>query len=451
MDKTVSDNTGNGAINLSTQGKNVSNSIWDKSKNIQNYALNILDGITNELINIQDKNHIFLHCNSAFTNLIWISRENIIWKRCTEIFCSEHWCIDNCPIEALKKWKKKSFVKEINWEFYEKTADEVYDDNKVFIWYVEKYRNCTDTILQIRETERVKKLLENQLRLNEALISAIPNFLFVLDIDLNFKLIHKWNSNDYLWDMTFGKNIRDFFDNENSNIILDAVIKTIETWESQNMEYFLYDEKWEKHYFYSSSNFLSDNQIVMTSKEITDKKLNEHKILHLAMHDSLTGLPNRVNFYENLKLSVLNAKRNRKEVELFFMDLDFFKKVNDTYWHEIWDLLLIEVTNRLKKCVRTDDIIARMWWDEFALLIATTDKKQNYEIIADKIINTISTPFIIKWKHINVWISIWVSVYFWETDSQISVLDIKKELLRHADMAMYQAKKSWWNTFKLYK
>ncbi|SNZ03405.1 PAS domain S-box-containing protein/diguanylate cyclase (GGDEF) domain-containing protein [Persephonella hydrogeniphila] len=174
------------------------------------------------------------------------------------------------------------------------------------------------------------------------------------------------------------------------------------------------------------------NFIVMIS-DITRRKHKEKKLKNLAYYDNLTKLPNRPHFFNKLKSAVERATENKTKFALFFIDLDGFKQVNDTYGHEVGDKLLIEVAKKLRSSVRKDDFVARLAGDEFVILIENIDGKEVLKKIADKIIKNVGSIYIIDGNEIKIGASIGISIF--PDDAN----DIET-IMRHADSAMYHSK-----------
>ena len=179
-------------------------------------------------------------------------------------------------------------------------------------------------------------------------------------------------------------------------------------------------------------------------RDITERKFAEAKIAHLAHYDYLTGLPNRALFLDNLEHSILLAKRNSYKVAVLFLDLDGFKKVNDTLGHDAGDWLLMEVSLRLKDNIRASDTAARVGGDEFIIILNEIGAEENASLMANKIINSLSSPFELKGQQSHIGGSIGISIY---PDDSIE----PKMLIKHADDAMYLAKQSGKNTSRFYR
>lgn len=179
-------------------------------------------------------------------------------------------------------------------------------------------------------------------------------------------------------------------------------------------------------------------------RDITERKLVEQKLAHFAHHDYLTDLPNRILFLNSLGNSVLLAKRNKYKVAALFLDLDGFKRINDTLGHDAGDQLLQEVASRLKKVIRASDTVARIGGDEFTFVLHNIGSGENAALMADKIITVLSAPFDLKGQRCHVGGSIGISLYPDDAD------DVDK-LVRQSDEAMYLAKQSGKNTYRFYR
>jgi len=179
-------------------------------------------------------------------------------------------------------------------------------------------------------------------------------------------------------------------------------------------------------------------------RDITERKLVEEKLAYFAHHDYLTGLPNRILFLNRLEHATLLARRNKYKVAVLFLDLDGFKKVNDTLGHDAGDQLLREVATRLKEAIRASDMVARVGGDEFTFILINIGSYENASLMANKIIAALSKPFELKGQPCHVGGSIGISIY--PDDAQ----DIEV-LIRQADEAMYAVKQSGKNSHKFYR
>ena len=167
------------------------------------------------------------------------------------------------------------------------------------------------------------------------------------------------------------------------------------------------------------------------------------QVEHLAYHDALTGLPNRPLFMDRLIVAVAQANRSNQKLAVFFLDLDRFKDINDSLGHSVGDTLLKSAADRIRRCVREGDTVARFGGDEFTLLIPRIDKIEDAAKIADKVIDALKPPFVINGQELVITTSIGVAIY--PSDG----LD-PETLVRNSDAAMYRAKDQGRDNYQLY-
>lgn len=174
------------------------------------------------------------------------------------------------------------------------------------------------------------------------------------------------------------------------------------------------------------------------------RKRAEEQLINLAHYDPLTGLANRNTFHENIVRALSRGERKGERFGLMFLDLDRFKEVNDTHGHEIGDLLLQEVSQRLRSAVREYDTVARLGGDEFAVLIEAPIKAEEVEQMGERILRKLQLPFQLNSKTIQVTGSVGSALYPAHGRSV-------EKLLRAADTAMYAAKRGGRNNQKVFE
>jgi diguanylate cyclase (GGDEF)-like protein/PAS domain S-box-containing protein len=179
------------------------------------------------------------------------------------------------------------------------------------------------------------------------------------------------------------------------------------------------------------------------ARDITERKRAQDLLSHQAYHDILTDLPNRILFRDRLEHAVSLARRNNGTLAVMFIDLDRFKPVNDTFGHLKGDELLKQVAERLKGILRRGDTLARQGGDEFTVLLPDLRSRQNAEIIAEKFLTTLHDPFLLDETEVHLSASIGITVFPGDGET----LD---DLIRHADMAMYQVKGNGKNGYAFY-
>jgi len=180
-----------------------------------------------------------------------------------------------------------------------------------------------------------------------------------------------------------------------------------------------------------------------TVQDITQRKQAELIIQHMAHYDQLTGLANRFMFFDRLKQELMRASRNMNKMAVLFLDLDGFKKVNDSRSHEAGDILLKHAAERLQSCLREMDTVARIGGDEFAIILAKINHTQDASMVAEKIIHSLGQPFLILEEEMHIGVSIGIAIYPEHGDHSDTLLSC-------ADSAMYQVKKSGKNNYKFH-
>jgi diguanylate cyclase (GGDEF)-like protein/PAS domain S-box-containing protein len=166
--------------------------------------------------------------------------------------------------------------------------------------------------------------------------------------------------------------------------------------------------------------------------DVTDRVVAEEKIRHLAFHDTLTGLPNRVLLQERMRLALASADRHGDIVGVVYIDLDDFKPVNDRLGHAIGDEVLVIIAERLRSCTRDEDTVARMGGDEFIALLPRLESSHDLAAIAASIANCIDSPIPVCGDRVTVTASVGLALYLHG--------EATDELITRADHAMYRAK-----------
>ncbi|MGA0032134.1 MAG: diguanylate cyclase domain-containing protein [Burkholderiales bacterium] len=172
-------------------------------------------------------------------------------------------------------------------------------------------------------------------------------------------------------------------------------------------------------------------------RDITERKINEAQIQHLAHFDSLTDLPNRTLFNDRLHQSISMAKREKRKLALCYLDLDGFKAVNDTLGHDRGDELLKLTASRLKHAVRESDTVARLGGDEFAVILPQITGRGDAALVAEKIIDMLAAPFHLQGSDQSAHIGVSIGIAVFPADAGEA-----EQLVKMADIAMYNAKKA---------
>ena len=193
----------------------------------------------------------------------------------------------------------------------------------------------------------------------------------------------------------------------------------------------------------TGTKFNNASAIMVVIRDISDRKRAEEQIRYLGQHDLLTGLPNRALFADRLSQSISFAAAHKKIFALLFLDLDHFKKINDSHGHQIGDKFLRQVAGRLLECIGQLDTTSRQGGDEFSILIAELDHADEAALTARKICEALSEPFYVESLKLNASVSIGIALYPKDGNQA-------EELFRNADIAMYHAKSSGRNQYQFF-
>jgi diguanylate cyclase (GGDEF)-like protein/PAS domain S-box-containing protein len=190
--------------------------------------------------------------------------------------------------------------------------------------------------------------------------------------------------------------------------------------------------------------------ILGTFEDITERQIVQEKIRYQAMHDLLTGLPNRTLFNEQLSVSLTQACNSQSMLAVMFLDLDRFNTINDTLGHAVGDRLLQEVAKRLSSCLRQNDILARWGGDEFTLLVSQTSSAEEVAKIAQRLLNALKPAFNLEGhsqacRSTSLHISSSIGITLYPQDGEDA-----ETLLRNADAALHRAKQQGRNNFQFY-
>jgi len=179
--------------------------------------------------------------------------------------------------------------------------------------------------------------------------------------------------------------------------------------------------------------------------DITEYKKAQQQISEYAYQDALTNLPNRRLLQDRLKHALMHAKRYKRRMGIMFLDIDYFKAINDTYGHAFGDELIKTVADRLSLCVRSSDTVCRLGGDEFVIVISEINNETDAAVIAEKILQSVSKPIVIEEHEAQVTMSIGIVIYDADAD------DTTDSLMKKADQSLYDMKREGRNGYRIYK
>ncbi len=235
---------------------------------------------------------------------------------------------------------------------------------------------------------------------------------------------------------------------DDRELIKQDITETIENGKPFSIDFRIIQPNGTQRYVHAEGELLFDQELkpslmVGIIQDITEIKESEERLNHLAHHDPLTNLPNRLLFKDRLQQAISLAHRNKQLVALLFLDLDRFKIINDTLGHVVGDKLLQVVAKRLLKSLREVDSVARLGGDEFTVILSDIEDTKDISVVAQKILDNLSEIYKVNDYEFFLNVSIGIARYpfdgqDWET------------LFKHADIAMYQAKARGGDNYQFY-
>ncbi len=291
---------------------------------------------------------------------------------------------------------------------------------------------------------------EQELRAHSLAINAATDQILITAPDGTIEFVNAAFEREtgYSWDEMVGKNARVLESGEHPPAFYEGLWRAFregETWQCE-----LISKRKGGGLFTADtviSPVKSDNGVIehfiSITRDITQKKLYEEQLDHLAHHDPLTGLPNRLMLSKRLTERLVSSQANSRLLAVMYLDLDRFKFINDTLGHSVGDTLLKLVASRLMRLLRGVDIIARTGGDEFTVVLSGISSSDDAARVAQRILHALSNPFVADGHELFVSASIGISL------SPTDGADVET-LTKHADAAMYRAKEQGRNTYQFF-
>ena len=291
-----------------------------------------------------------------------------------------------------------------------------------------------------------RKHVEERLRTQSAAMTASMDGIGILNDQLEFLYINDALARLYAHpttDSMVGLQLRELYDEIESERLMQHIVPAVQQrgrWRGEatgrRRDGFSFPQE-------MSLTAIEGGGLVCVVRDVTERTYAEEQIKHLAYHDALTGLPNRLLFKDRLTVALSHAQRDRSRLAVLFLDLDRFKVINDSLGHNVGDQLLQAVAARVHACVRESDTVARLGGDEFTLLLPTLTRAEDAAVVAQKILEAIRYPFHIEGREFFTTTSIGISLYPEDgTDAAT--------LIKNADTAMYQAKEEGRDNYQLF-
>jgi len=379
-----------------------------------------------------DGDFIFIDFNKLAEKTEKINKEELLGKRLTEIFpgVKEFGLFD-----ALLRIYKNGGQEELDICFYE--------DERINGWR----HNCVSKLpngdLIVAYTDVTKqKELEESFRMYYLAVEQSTSSIYITDKKglIEYANPHFTKMTGYSSEEIIGKNPRIFKSGKQSDAYYKNLWETIISGQAWHGEIINRYKDGNEVYAMTSISPIKNEEgnishFVSVTEDITQLKSLQNTLTHQAHYDTLTNIPNRTLFFDRLEKTLAISKRKKHVFALLFIDLDFFKNINDKYGHAIGDQLLIEVSKKIQSCIREADTLARMGGDEFVVLLSEIASIDEPGITAERIIDMCMEPFQISGHTCHIGASIGISLYPKHSSDP-------DELLALADNAMYRAKSS---------
>ncbi len=391
----------------------------------------------------------YLGFNQAFEKFYGQPRQELIGK---SVF-------DLAPAELAEMYRAKDL------ELLRQSGSQVYDsqvrDNRgevrdvifhkaTFTDDASQVRGIIGAIVDVTDRKRMEDKTDALHHFLRAVLDALPAHIAILDdrgtiLDVNAAW-KRFADNNALADANYcvGQNYLAICDAATDTLRMEdkevaAGIRAVinRTIDSFSLEYSCHPPGETGWFMLRATPFAGSGPacVVVAHTDISDRKLAEERITHLAYYDTLTQLPNRVLLTDRLQQAIAQTQRDQKRLAVCYLDLDGFKPINDTWGHDQGDQILVEVAQRLKYCVRAGDTVARLGGDEFILLLTDLAEVEECERALDRVLTALYVPFHVAGQPVSLTASLGVTLY---PDDESD----PDTLLRHSDQAMYAAKQA---------
>ncbi|MGA9110363.1 MAG: PAS domain S-box protein [Smithella sp.] len=428
-----------------TERKRMEQALRESEKKYRSIMENATD-----MIYMTDAIGCFTFFNPTAVKLTGYKESDLIGKHFSELIAPEG------RAEAVRFYSIQ-FVKKIPDTNYE---GPLLTRDKRVIWVGQHVQLIIDDgqIVGFRAIARditERKHMEEALRQSEekyrSILENIQEGYFEVDLAGNFTFVNDSMSRitGYSKEELAGTNYRQFSDEENSKIVFQTFNRVFKTGEpSGGFDWLMIRKDGSKRYIEASASLQKDSSdkpigFKGVIRDITERKRMEQELSHMATHDALTGLPNRLMFSQLLNHAILSSQRNKKQLAVLFVDLDRFKIINDSLGHEAGDQLLQEIARRFRQSLRSVDVVARLGGDEFIIFIEDFNELNQVAILAQKILTAAIKPIVLMGEECRVTASIGISIYPENGEDE-------QTLIKNADVAMYFAKEEGKNNYQFY-
>lgn len=425
------------------------NKMSDELQRVTAYLVSICESMVESLIVVTPAGKL-KSINKATSNLLGYRRRELFGRNIRLIFPEADKIFKGENFEDLLS---KGFIQNIETTYIAKSGYHI-----PILFSASIMRNSKGKIMgivcvaqDITERQYAAKQLDRSLSVLRATLESTADGILVVNeagevAECNQKFIDMWQIPEYIIASKNDKNLLEFVGKKVQNLE-NFLIKIQELYAQPEAESFDLIELNNNQVFerYSQPQRIGGKIVgrVWSFRDITHRKQAEEIIRYQAWYDQLTGLPNRMLFNERLSVAVAQACCSQSYLAVMFLDLDRFKKINDTLGHAIGDLLLQGFAQRISKCLREGDTAARWGGDEFTILLSHINCKQDAAKIAERILQALKPAFHLEGHSLHISSSIGIAIY---PDDGANA----ETLVKNADAALYRAKDKGRNNYQFY-
>lgn len=403
-------------------------------------------------ITVKDKAWRYVWVSDYLVSRMWLDLNEIVGKTDDEIdffMATKRWEIIT-DIKDIWFWVVEYQIKleKNKWKYQyilmrEKQVDETSWDNQLIIWV---WSDITKMI-ELQEITKMQQVNANEVFENLLCwVWYLNSDLYFQDVNPAFCKLYECTPQDFQ-----GKPLSDFF---HLSPDLPQLLEELRTHGNiNNFEMNSKTLKWNKRVVMISAKILESNwRIFFSVLDITDLKETQEKIKEIAYIDHITELPNRFSIQNFIIDNLPNVKRYDEIIGLLFIDLDWFKAVNDTHGHSVWDSLLKLVWQRLKSVIRHTDKVSRIWWDEFLLCLRRVKETSDIDTIVNKVLKVLHSKFMVNGIECVIGWSVWITIADKNRFPNVTYNRDQEttNLIKEADKAMYEVKNTGKWSFMYY-
>lgn len=318
----------------------------------------------------------------------------------------------------------------------------------LYVAYSKKLRKSVVSFVETTKIHEAEHKLQLQINAQNAILTAIPDLMFELSQEGEYINIWAHNPEELAAqkELLLGKNVKEMLPPQAADVVMRTIHETLKNGAARSDAIQITTpagELWFELSAGKKENLDAPDTVIMLSRNITARKELELKLLHLSRHDSLTNLYNRRTLEAKLEEDIKRAKRYKTPLSVCMLDIDYFKKVNDTYGHAIGDYVLQTLSTTIHDNLREVDYVARYGGEEFVIVLPDTTLEDAYEF-ADRLRNTVASKGFYNEtsKKFSITISIGIAAFHNHCDNV-------DKMLNEADEKMYLAKESRRNCVKI--